>query len=92
MSWAGRDNATAAPDAAAISVPGMGSGAALLIDAVILVLLYRQLTVRPLNDGRFSVILTGVGLVELIAYGQHHRLTDGIVARRRFARRLSVPS
>ena len=81
MSWAGRDKATSAPDAAAISVPGMGSGAFLLIDAVILVLvLYRQLTVRPLNDGRFSVILIGVGLVELIAYGQHHRLTDGILA------------
>jgi hypothetical protein len=81
MSWAGCDKATAAPEAAAISVPGMGSGAALLIDTAILVLLlYRQLTVRPLNDGRFSVVLIGVGLVELVAYGQHHRLTDGILA------------
>jgi hypothetical protein len=58
-----------------------GSGAALLIDAAILVLLlYRQLTVRPLNDGRFSVVLISVGLVELVSYGQHHRRTDGILA------------
>jgi hypothetical protein len=59
----------------------MGTGAALLIDAVILVLLlYRQLTVRPLNDGRFSVILIGLGVVEFLAFGQHHRLTEGILA------------
>ena len=59
----------------------MGSAAALAIDAAILVLLlYRQLTVRPLNDGRLSVVLVGVGLLELVAYGDHHPLTDGILA------------
>ena len=81
MSCAERDKATAAPGVAAISVRGMGTGAALLIDAVILaLLLYRQLTVRPLNDGRLSVLLLVIGLAELVSYGQHYRLTDGILA------------
>jgi hypothetical protein len=81
MSWAGGDKATAVPGVAAISVPGMGTAAALLIDAVILaLLLYRQLTVRPLSDGRFSVILLVIGLAELVSYGQHHRLTGSVLA------------
>jgi hypothetical protein len=81
MSRAGGDKATFAVPAAEISVPVMGSSVALVLDLLILAwLLYRQLTVRPLADGRFAAILAGLGLLALISYAQHHALATGVLA------------
>lgn len=55
---------------------GMNSETALLIDlAVFALLVYRQLKIRPLGDGRFTVVLLVLGMVEFVSYTGQHRVS-----------------
>jgi hypothetical protein len=57
----------------------MNPGTALLIDlAVLALLMYRQLKVRPLGDGRFTAVLLVLGVVEFVSWTGQHRVT-GVV-------------
>lgn len=59
----------------------MESAPALVIGLLVLaLLLYRQVQVRRLADGRISLILIVIGLVELAGYGQHHPLGAGVLS------------
>jgi len=49
--------------------------------AVLVLLLYRQVMVRPVSGGwRLPGLLSVIGLVELLSYVQHHRLASSAVA------------
>lgn len=57
------------------SVTVMSSAPALVIDLLVLgLLLYRQLQVRPLGNGRLALILIVLGLVELLTSARHYTL------------------
>lgn len=59
----------------------MATVTALLVDLVLFgLVIYRQVSVRPVRASRLWLILAAVGVVELASYGQHNKLAPLAVA------------